>query len=70
MDDAQDAASEAGRQLARARWQATAVNRALATVVSRADQLNDAQLDLLANLRALRADQATAPPGGDADGDG
>ena len=39
MDDAQDAASEAGRALARARWGSAAVERAAELVISRADEL-------------------------------
>jgi hypothetical protein len=63
MSNAQDdAASEAGRLLARARWGSQAVDRAAELVISRAGELDD----------SLRAElhEITGPPGGEGHGDG
>jgi hypothetical protein len=57
MTDAQ--ASEAARSLARARWGATVVGRAVATVIERSEQLDDAQR---AALRVIAGSDTEAEP--------
>ena len=47
-----DAASEAGRALARARWGSTVLAQAVQTVIERRDQLDDSQRGAL--LEAAR----------------
>jgi hypothetical protein len=48
-------ASERARDAARARWGSRVVSRALATVADRADELNEQQWDLLAQLAEQKA---------------
>jgi hypothetical protein len=62
MTDADDAAQQAGKALARARWGSTAVERMAQAVISRAAELPDA------TRAALH--EVTGPPGGESDGEG
>jgi hypothetical protein len=62
MAGAQQDASEAARELARARWGSQAVERAAAVVIPRAGELSEA-------VRAA-LHEATGPAGGEPDGEG
>jgi uncharacterized alpha-E superfamily protein len=53
MADTQNAASEAGRALARARWGTTVLSQAVQTVIERHADLDDSQRGAL--LEAARA---------------
>jgi hypothetical protein len=55
MNDA-DGASEAARLLSRARWGSQVVDKAVATVVARRDELGAAQLEQLAAVLGQEGD--------------
>jgi hypothetical protein len=61
MVEAQDAdgaaRSSAGRELARARWGTTVVDKAVATVIARAGQLGADQLDQLRQVTEAGQDR-------------
>jgi hypothetical protein len=57
-DEASEAArSSAGRSLAQIRWGTTVVDKAVATVVARADQLGADQLDQLRQVTGAGQDR-------------
>jgi hypothetical protein len=68
MTDATEKASQAGRALAAQRWRTTRIDRLLAELHDRANQLGDSQLSRLQRLldEAGRSAGSTALPGGEA----